>query len=201
MPISDNISWSIDFMHDRLYNGRSFKILNIIDDYHREALAMEIDTGIGSLRLVRVLESLKQDGLKPQEIRIDNGPEFTSINFVAWCNANEVVLKYIQPGKPVQNALIERFNGTFRREVLDKYAFETLERVRHKTHQWMLHYNYERPHDSLQDLTPHEFALQYGKLLPAHIKTLRTSLPHFNTNTHNNNVKSKKEKMPNFGLS
>ncbi len=163
LPIHHNLTWSIDFMMDRLYNGRAFKVLNIMDDFNREALAMEIDTGIGSLRLVRTLESLKQDGLLPKEIRVDNGPEFLSVNFVTWCNANEIVIRYIQPGKPVQNTLIERFNGSYRREVLDRYAFEDLGQAREQTHQWMMHYNYERPHDSLQDMPPHEFALKYGK--------------------------------------
>jgi putative transposase len=163
LPIRHNLTWSIDFMMDRLYNGRAFKVLNIMDDFNREALAMEIDTGIGSLRLVRTLEGLKQDGLMPKEIRVDNGPEFLSVNFVTWCSANEIAVRYIQPGKPVQNTLIERFNGSYRREVLDRYAFEDLGQAREQTHQWMMHYNYERPHDSLQDMPPHEFALKYGK--------------------------------------
>ncbi len=202
LPIHHNITWSIDFMMDRLYNSRTFKVLNIIDDFNREALAMEIDTGIGSLRLVRTLESLKQDGLLPMEIRVDNGPEFTSINFVTWCNANQIAIKYIQPGKPVQNTLIERFNGSFRREVLDRYAFETLQQAKEQTLKWMLHYNYERPHDSLQDLTPTEFVLKYGKLQP---HNLNKSLPHSNTtNTTTilkNNLTKSKTKMPTFELS
>lgn len=201
LPVQHNITWSIDFMSDRLYCGQTFKVLNIIDDFNREALAMEIDTGIGSLRLVRTLESLKQDGLMPQEIRVDNGPEFTSLNFVTWCKVNGIEIKYIQPGKPVQNTLIERFNGSFRREVLDRYSFETLEQARNKTHKWMLHYNYERPHDALQDLSPNEFVLKYGKLLPPH--KLFKSLPHFNTIPSPppliNKIKNKK--MPNFELS
>lgn len=183
LPINNNITWSIDFMMDRLYCGRNFKVLNIIDDFNREALAMEIETGIGSLYLIRTLESLKQDGLLPQQIRVDNGPEFTSINFVTWCKANQVHISYIQPGKPIQNTLIERFNGSYRREVLDKYAFETLQEVRSKTHQWMLHYNYERPHDSLQDLTPNEFVLKYGK--PTNPQKPKATFPTFQ---HDNNI-------------
>jgi putative transposase len=197
LPVNNNLTWSIDFMMDRLYNGRAFKVLNIIDDFNREALAMEIDTGIGSLRLIRTLESLKQDGLMPRQIRVDNGPEFLSLNFVTWCKANEIEITYIQPGKPVQNTLIERFNGSYRREVLDRYAFETLEQAREQTHKWMLHYNYERPHDGLMDLSPNEFVLKYGKLLPTHNSS--RSLPHFNTTTStNNNINN--EKMPSFEL-
>lgn len=153
-------TWSIDFMMDRLYEGRPFKIMNILDDYNREALTMELDTSIGSLRVVRALESLKSDGLKPSIIRVDNGTEFTSMNFVNWCTDNEVTIQYIQPGKPVQNAFIERFNGSYRREVLDRYAFTTMQEARDITYEWMAHYNSERPHDSLGSLSPHEYHLQ-----------------------------------------
>ena len=193
LPIRQNISWSIDFMHDRLYTGRPFKVLNIIDDFSREAMAMEIDTGIGSLRLVRVLQSLKEDGLIPQEIRVDNGPEFLSQNFITWCAAHNVTIKYIQPGKPVQNAIVERFNGSYRREVLDKYAFETLEQAREQTHKWMMHYNYERPHDGLQDLCPNEFALKYGKLPHPQGHTEFSTFQHDNNSNNNNN---QFEKLP-----
>jgi putative transposase len=174
---------SIDFMMDRLYGGRVFKVLNIIDDFNREAMAMNIDTSIGSLRLIRTLESLKQDGLMPKKIRVDNGPEFVSFNFVNWCQQNQIQINYIQPGKPVQNAYIERFNGSYRREVLDRYAFETLEQVRETTYQWMVHYNYERPHDALFDLSPNEFALKCGKPL---LNETVLGFPHFNTNDYNN---------------
>ncbi len=183
-------------MHDRLYTGRPFKVLNIIDDFSREALAMEIDTGIGSLRLVRVLQSLKEDRLIPQEIRVDNGPEFLSLNFVTWCCANNVAIKYIQPGKPVQNAIVERFNGSYRRVVLDKYAFETLDQAREQTHKWMMHYNYERPHDGLQDLCPNEFALKYGKLAHPQGPAEFTTFQHDN----NSNSSNQFEKLPTLPL-
>jgi putative transposase len=191
-------------MHDRLYCGRPFKVMNIIDDFHREALAMEIDTGIGSLRLVRVLESLRGDGLLPREIRVDNGPEFLSLNFTTWCGAHGIAIKYTQPGKPVQNALIERFNGSYRREVLDRYAFQTLEQARDKTHEWMMHYNYERPHDALQDLSPNEFVLKYGKLGNGEQGAKGTgefpTFQHDNSNNDNDSLNQKPSKMPTFGL-
>lgn len=201
LPINNNLVWSIDFMMDRLYCGRPFKILNIIDDFNREALAMEIDTGIGSLRLIRTLQSLKEDGLLPKTIRVDNGPEFLSVNFVTWCTANHVAIQYIQPGKPVQNSLIERFNGSYRREVLDRYAFETLDEARAQTFRWMMHYNYDRPHDALQGLSPNEFALKYGKLW-LNDKTAE-SLPHFNTKNNNSTSNNKyfSTKVPTFDLS
>jgi predicted dienelactone hydrolase len=106
-----------------------------------------------------------------------------TFNFVNWCQQNQIQINYIQPGKPVQNAYIERFNGSYRREVLDRYAFETLEQVRETTYQWMVHYNYERPHDALFDLSPNEFALKCGKPL---LNETVLGFPHFNTNDYNN---------------
>ena len=188
-------------MMDRLLCSRPFKILNIIDDFSREALAMEIDTGIGSLRLVRTLQSLKEDGLLPKTIRVDNGPEFLSANFVNWCTANQVNIQYIQPGKPVQNSLIERFNGSYRREELDRYAFETLDEAREQTFKWMMHYNYDRPHDGLQGLAPNEFVLKYGKLWLNN--NASESLPYFNTinNSSTSDDKYLSSKLPTFELS
>ncbi|NQZ42813.1 MAG: transposase family protein [Flavobacteriaceae bacterium] len=100
---------------------------------------------------------------KPEAIRVDNGPEFTSANFQVWCNQNNIKIKYIQPGKPVQNSLVERFNRSYRQEVLNAYLFDSLSQVRVLSEQWLEHYNGRRPHEALQNLTPKEFLTKYGK--------------------------------------
>ena len=112
--------WSADFMHDALACGRRFRTFNVVDDFNREALHIEVDTSLTSLRLVRIFEQLRRDhGRLPQVLRTDNGPEFLGEAFVQWAKTNGMALRYIQPGKPNQNAYIERFNRTFREEVLD----------------------------------------------------------------------------------
>lgn len=157
VPLQANEIWSMDFVSDTLYDGRKIRVLNILDDYHREAVAMEVDTSITALRVTRVLQSLKEDGLKPKQVRVDNGPEFVSQTFVDWCNKQQIEIRYIQPGKPVQNAFIERFNGTYRREILDAYLFHTLHDVKQITYEWMNHYNNNRPHNALHHLSPMEY--------------------------------------------
>lgn len=113
----------MDFMHDTLYCGKRFRTLNIIDEGVREALAIEVDTSLPALRVIRVLEQLKESYPLPEQIRVDNGPELISSKLVAWCEMNRIRLHHIQPGKPTQNAYIERFNRTMRREVLDAHLF------------------------------------------------------------------------------
>jgi len=163
VPEGPNQSWSMDFMSDALWNGRRFRTLNIIDDYNREALHIEIDTSLSSLRVVRVLEELLQTKGRPKKIRVDNGPEFIADTLTTWCQTQGIELVYIQRGRPMQNAYIERFNGTYRREILDCYVFDTLNEVRMMTETWMKTYNQERPHDSLNNLTPTEFLEQKTK--------------------------------------
>jgi putative transposase len=149
--------WSADFMHDALVCGRRFRTFNVVDDFNREALHIEVDTSLTSARLVRIFEQLRRDhGTLPQVLRTDNGPEFLGEAFVQWAKANGMALQYIQPGKPNQNAYIERFNRTFREEVLDQHLFLRLNDVREAAHWWMIEYNEQRPHDSLGDLTPAE---------------------------------------------
>ena len=155
-----NEMWSMDFMHDSLYQGRCFRTLNIIDEGVREALAIEVDTSLPAARVVRVLEQLKERRGLPNQIRVDNGPEFISQTLTDWCRKNQIKLHHIQPGKPTQNAFIERFNRTFRYEVLDAYLFEDLEHVREVSWKWLLDYNEERPHQALNNLTPHQFSHQ-----------------------------------------
>jgi putative transposase len=153
-PTSQNQMWSIDYMSDSLWDGRKFRLLNIIDDYKREALHMEIDTSIPSLRLVRILNQIKQYRGVPQTIRTDNGPEFISSNLYQWATENQVELRFIQPGKPTQNAFIERFNGSVRKELLDANIFNSLDQARQKLEEWFIDYNYYRPHESLKNKPP-----------------------------------------------
>jgi putative transposase len=149
-----NISWSMDFMSDALLNGRKFRTLNLLDDFNREALAIEIDTSLPAERVVRILEQTIQWRGKPQRITVDNGPEFISSKLGLWCEEHQINLQFIQPGKPSQNAYIERFNGSFRKDILDAYLFETLSQVRTLADEWMHDYNYERPHDALNGRSP-----------------------------------------------
>jgi len=157
VPQMPNLVWSSDFMSDALYAGTRFRTFNVIDDFNREVLAVEIDTSITGRRLIRVFERLQASRGLPQILRCDNGPEFLSADFVAWCEVAGVTIQYIQPGEPNQNAYIERFNRTYREEVLSLYLFNSLSEVREATHWWMIDYNETRPHDALGDLTPAEF--------------------------------------------
>jgi putative transposase len=149
-----NVSWSMDFMSDALLSGRKFRVLNLLDDYNREALAIEVDTSFRAERVIRVLDQITRWRGKPQRIRVDNGPEFISSKLGLWCEEHQINLQFIQPGKPSQNAYIERFNGSFRRDVLDAYLFETLVQVRILAEEWMNDYNYDRPHDALNGRSP-----------------------------------------------
>jgi putative transposase len=157
-----NASWSLDFMYDSLWSGKRFRTLNVIDEGVRECLAIEVDTSLKAERVVRVLERLKSWRGVPRIIRLDNGPELTSVKLQAWCESNGVELRFIQPGKPNQNAFIERFNRTFRSEVLNAYIFESLDEVREAAWWWMVAYNEERPHDALGGLPPSIFRKRLG---------------------------------------
>lgn len=130
VPNDRNISWSMDFVSDVLTNGRRFRVLNIIDDFNREAIAMEIATSMPAERVINILEKVIWCSGKPESIRVDNGPEFIAELFKSWCSGNGIKIKYIQPGKPTQNSFIERFNGSYRRGVLDSYLFDNLNQVR-----------------------------------------------------------------------
>ena len=143
-------------MADTLYGGRTFRTFNVIDEGNREVLGIEVADSIPSLRVIRVMELIELYG-KPQALRLDNGSEFTSIAFTEWCQEQGIELRFIQPGKPDQNAFIERFNKTYRDEVLDAYVFESIDQVRAITEDWLHEYNEERPHDSLGRLRPLTF--------------------------------------------
>jgi putative transposase len=156
VPRRPDTVWSADFMADSLYNGRRFRAFNVADDFNREAMHIEIDTSITSERLVRIFKHLEAEHGLPQVLRTDNGPEFLGEAFTSWAKEAGMAIDYIQPGKPNQNAFIERFNRTYREEVLDQHLFARLDDVREATHWWMIEYNEERPHDSLGDRTPLE---------------------------------------------
>ena len=156
-PAVLNSTWALDFMTDTLYGGRQFRTLNVIDEGNREALAIEIAISIPSVRVIRVMEELVAVHGKPAALRVDNGPELTAEAFVEWCQAQEIGIRYIQPGKPDQNAYIERFNRSYRQDVLDAYMFSSLEEVRTVTEEWIEDYNTERPHDSLGRVPPLTF--------------------------------------------
>lgn len=156
VPRLPDTVWSADFVSDALFNGRRFRTFNVVDDFNREAMHIEIDTSITSARLVRIFERLQTEHGLPQVLRTDNGPEFLGEVFTSWAKAAGMAIQYIQPGKPNQNAYIERFNRTYREELLDLHLFARLDDVREATHWWMIEYNEERPHDSLGDLTPLE---------------------------------------------
>ena len=157
VPAVPNAVWSVDFVHDTLYNGRRFRTLNVMDEGVREGLDIEIDTSLPGSRVVRTLDRIKAWRGLPGAIRCDNGPELISQKFVQWCEDNDVEIRYIQPGKPNQNAYIERFNRTYREEILSSYLFDDLDQVRQITWEWLISYNEERPHDALGGLPPAVF--------------------------------------------
>lgn len=157
-PSSINQVWSIDFMCDALWNGRKVRLLNIIDDYNRQVLNIEVDTSLPTDRVIRCLDELGQTRGLPKMIRVDNGPEFISSKLDMWCKEHKIELIFIQPGEPTQNAYIERLNGTLRRDILNAYVFKTINEVREITEKWMYDYNYNRPHQSLNNKTPMEYA-------------------------------------------
>lgn len=162
VPDRPNQVWSADFMADSLYRGPRFRTFNVIDDFNREAVTIEIDTSITGARLVRVFEQVHVERALPDLLRVDNGPEFLGDAFTQWAETNGMLIRYIQPGKPNQNAFIERFNRTYREEVLDAWLFENLDQVRDKTHEWLTRYNETWPHDSLGDASPIEYTRNAG---------------------------------------
>ena len=144
-------------MWDSLVDGRRFRLLNIIDDFNRESLAIEVDTSLPALRVIRTLQRLIDNRAKPKAIRVDNGPEFISERLHEWCEGQQIHLQFIQPGKPVQNAFIERNNGSLRKELFDAYLFYSLQEVREMAEEWRQDYNCSRPHQSLGFVPPLEY--------------------------------------------
>jgi putative transposase len=162
LPTQANQVWTMDFTKDRLASGRNFRTLNLMDGYTREALWIEVDTSLPGQRVVRVLEWLKQTRGVPEVIQVDNGPEFISQALDQWAFSNGVRLHFIEPGKPVQNAFIESFNGKFRDECLNQNWFVSLAEARALIEAWRVDYNTARPHSSLGYRTPAEFAAEMG---------------------------------------
>lgn len=158
LPSRINQRWSMDFVSDALSDGRRFRILNVVDDFSREALAMEPDTSISGSRVSRVLDRIAaQRGSYPEMIVCDNGPEFISRQLDLWASGHGVRLHFIQPGRPVQNCFVESFNGKFRDECLNQHWFVSLSEARQLIGIWKIDYNEHRKHSSL-GMTPSEFA-------------------------------------------
>ena len=155
-PHPDQV-WSADFMCDSLNCGKRFRLFNVMDDFNRELIHVEVDSSITSARLVSIFERIQAEHRLPQVLRTDNGPEFLGECFVRWASKNGMAIQYIQPGKPNQNAYIERLNRTMREELLDPSLFVRLQDVREAAWWWQLEYNEERCHDALQDMTPREY--------------------------------------------
>ena len=156
VPESINRVWSMDFMHDQLSDGRSYRLFNVIDDFNREGLGIEVDFSLPAERVIRTLEQLIEWRGKPDAIRLDNGPEYIAQALVDWANDQRITLMYIQPGKPTQNAYIERFNRTVRHEWLDLHAFDSIEQAQQLATQWLWTYNNERPHTAIGGIPPRQ---------------------------------------------
>lgn len=166
-----NSSWSMDFMSDSMVGNRKFRTLNIMDDCSREALAIEVDTCLSAKRVIRTLERVIEQRGKPTTIRTDNGPEFTSKDLELWAIEKVITIQFIQPGKPMQNGYIERFNRLYREAVLDAYLFFDLYQVKQLTEEWMIEYNERRPHEALNNLTPMEWS---NNILKNEISLIKT---------------------------
>lgn len=157
-PTAPNQRWSMDFVSDQLCAGRRFRTLNVIDDCTRECVAIEVDTSIGGARVARVLEQLTETRGTPAVIVCDNGPEFTGTALDEWAHRRGVRIQFIRPGKPVENAFVESFNGKFRDECLNEHWFLDLSDARTKIEAWRRDYNGARPHSSLDNITPNEYS-------------------------------------------
>ncbi len=165
-PIRANHTWSADFMADALWSGRRFRTFNVNDDFNRESLKIEVDSSLPSARVILALDELVERRGAPRRLRLDNGPEFISAALKQWAQRQGVQLLHIQPGKPTQNAYIERFNRTFRTEVLDRYVFTSIGEVRRMAEDWRYRYNHHRPHRSLGGRTPIHYAMAQSPSTP-----------------------------------
>ena len=156
VPDTINHTWSMDFMHDQLEDGRTFRLLNVIDDFNREALSIEVDFSLPAERVIRSLEQVIEWRGKPKALRCDNGPEYVSAKVVTWAKRQGIQLEYIQPGKPQQNAYVERFNRTVRYEWLAPQLFASIAEAQLCATAWLWTYNHERPNMALGGITPNQ---------------------------------------------
>jgi putative transposase len=156
-PNNMNVSWSMDFMSDALFSGKKFRTVNLIDDCNREALGIRASVSLPAIRVTEFLDSIAFSHGYPAQLRLDNGPENISKEMTRWAEKHQVHIHYIQPGKPAQNAYIERFNRTYREEVLSMHLFKNILEVQAITDNWLQEYNTQRPHQSLGNLTPHAY--------------------------------------------
>lgn len=154
VPDTLNDTWSMDFMHDQLSDGRSFRLFNVIDDYNREGLGIEVDLSLPVVRVIRALEQIIEWRGQPKTLRCDNGPEYISGALLAWANKRGIRIQYTQPGNPQQNAYIERYNRTVRYAWLAQSLFATIEQVQEAATRWLWTYNHERPNMALGGITP-----------------------------------------------
>ena len=154
VPQALNECWSMDFMHDQLADGRSIRLFNVIDDFNREGLSIDVDFSLPSLRVIRSLDQVIEWRGKPLKIRCDNGPEYVSEALKEWAERRGIALQFIQPGKPQQNAYIERYNRTVRYDWLAHYLFETVSEVQDYATKWLWSYNYERPNMAIGGIPP-----------------------------------------------
>jgi putative transposase len=154
VPLAPNEVWSMDFMHDQLGDGRSFRLFNVLDDYNREGLGIEVDFSLPSVRVIRSPEQIIEWRGKPKVLRCDNGPEYISEALLGWAKREDIRMKHIQPGKPQQNAYIERYNRTVRYDWLAHTLFESIEEVQEHATRWLWVYNNERPNTAIGGITP-----------------------------------------------
>lgn len=176
LPVGINQRWSMDFMSDALADGRRFRVLNVVDDFSRECLASEAGRSLNGRHVVQVLERLAQQRGLPEAIVSDNGPEFCSRAVDAWAHAQNVQLRFIRPGKPIENAYVESFNGRCRDECLNEQLFVTIDEARRHLEAWRLDYNRARPHSSLGNLTPEEYVQQHRVSHLAEPESVRSSV-------------------------
>jgi putative transposase len=170
-------------MSDVLVSKRKFRTLNIMDDYNRQAIAIEAGHSMPAIRVIQIVEQTIREQGKPEIIRVDNGPEFISKEFREWYKSKEITVQYTQPGRPMQNGYIERFNRTFRENILDAYLFEDLNQVRILAEEWMEDYNFKRPHEALNGRTP----MQYKQVAGGGYVENSASLQHTHLLNNNNN--------------
>ena len=171
-PERINQHWSMDFVSDNLFNGRRFRVLTVVDNFSRECPVMEADHSLTGQRVARVLDRIALVRGLPQVITVDNGPEFISKALDLWAVENKVRLRFIAPGKPVQNAFIESFNGRLRDECLNEHIFVNLHNAQQIIESWRQDYNTNRPHSSLNDMTPEEFSTEFFRNQQAEITNL-----------------------------